>query len=100
MSEASIFLVVMIGAVVLSATNVVLIWLWARSSERHLITVLDRFLSRNMSEYGMTDLIRREVEADQQSESTDDELDEGVLADWLADRQKNSRGGEEIEVVG
>lgn len=62
-------------------------WFIFKSSEKHLLLVLDRFLSRNMSEYGMTDLVKREIEADQQGEETDEDREEQILEEYLRNRQ-------------
>lgn len=54
-------------------------FLMRKSDQRHQLEVLDRFLSRNMSEYSMSDMVRKEVEIDQQQDQQGDQVDEDVL---------------------
>lgn len=78
-------------------------WFVFRQSQKHELSVLDRFLSRNMSEYGMTDLLKKEIEADQ-DEDQGDEVDEDKVFDaYMANRSAavEALGTEKIhEVVG
>jgi hypothetical protein len=63
-------------------------WFLFRQQEKHMLLVLDRFLSRNISDYAMTDLVRREIEADQGDAGTSEEEDEEkAFETYLANRQ-------------
>lgn len=75
-------------------------WVMVKSQQANQLAVLDRFLSRNMSEYGMTDLVRREVEAEQISENEETE-DDKAFETWLANKQSSIKPGDRVmEVVG
>lgn len=88
MNAVEIAVVVLAAAVPLTAVSVgVVFWFFNRQAEKHLLGVLDRFLSRNMSEYGMTDLIKKEIEADQGAEQGDETEEDEVFAQYLASRQ-------------
>lgn len=88
MNAVEIAVVVLAAAVPLTALSVgAVFWFLNKQAEKHLLGVLDRFLSRNMSEYGMTDLIKKEIEADQDSEQGDESEEDTVFAQYLASRQ-------------
>lgn len=62
-------------------------WFANRQQEKHLILVLDRFLSRSFEDYAMTDMTRREITADQDEEQGEDVSEDALFDKFLADRQ-------------
>ena len=62
-------------------------WLWGQRAEKHLVGVLDRFLSRNIQDFAMTDMTRREITADQDEEQGEDVSEDALFDKFLADRQ-------------
>lgn len=79
--------VVLAIAVPVTAVSVgFMFWLIGRRHERHLTDVLDRFLSRNLSEFGMTDLVRKEVSVEQQEDVGDESPDDSTFEEWYASR--------------
>lgn len=88
MSALELAVVVLAASVPLTAMGVgAAFWFMNRQHEKHLLGVLDRFLSRNMSEYGMTDLIKKEIEADQDESQGDETEDDAVFTKYLSERQ-------------
>ena len=66
-------------------------WLWGRRAEVHLLHVLDRFLSRNMSEFGMTDLMNKEITADQQEDDDPEADEDAAFETYMANRLEAER---------
>lgn len=89
MSAVEIALVVIAAAMPLLALGMGFsFWTMSKQNQRHVEGVLDRFLSRNMSEYGMTDMIKKEIEADQtqdDEETHEEEAFDAYIASRAAD---------------
>lgn len=62
-------------------------WFIFKNQEKFLLNVLDRFLSRNMSDYAMTDLVKREIEADQGEEVGEESEDDQAFDKYLQTRE-------------
>lgn len=87
MNAVDLAVVILAASVPLTALGVAAaFWFMFKQQDKHLLGVLDRFLSRNMSEYGMTDLVKREIEADQGEEVSDDSAEDSAFETYLKER--------------
>lgn len=85
MSETAV-VVLLVGQLLVVVAAMTGMWLWGRQAEVHLLHVLDRFLSRNMSEFGMTDLMNKEITADQQEEANPEAEEDEAFEAYMANR--------------
>jgi len=81
--------------VILAAVAVLFMVTWVlttvyqtRKNQQHILQVLDRFLSRNFEEYGMTDMIKKETEIDQGADTAEDIMDDETVQSWLVSSAK------------
>lgn len=82
-----VFVILAAGVPLTALAVAVAFWFMGRQQEKHLILVLDRFLSRNFQDYAMTDMTRREIAADQDEEQGEDTSEDALFDRFLADRQ-------------
>lgn len=77
-------LIVVYGLLLLLG-GLIAVYLAIREERKHQLDLLDRFLARSYSEYGMTKMIGKEVEIDQSQDTKDDEdIDAAAMEHYQA----------------